>query len=387
MGDDGPQLAGLSKLFNNPLAYNILPYKNSYTMDNKVAFTGFFIPAYEFALDPKYVDNRGVTNNIEFRKFYESKRANMEGQDLLTYCAEYCFTPNEALLKQGDNMFNAELLSDQITQIRVFKNYEKPEPTALTWSSVSDKIKAIKSPSSKLLVVEPPLLNESGEPYKNLYVAGIDSIDIGASDSATDYDVSDFCIVIKRRTFGMKPAKYVAIYKDRPNDIREAYETARKLLTWYNAKAMLEYTKIGIQRYFQEMHCANMFMARPEYATTIKNRNRGTKKLIGLPATEAVIKHGLELIGMFVNDSCSTIDFDIMLEELLNYSYEDKRRFDIVAAMGQCEIADEELTGVTPSTVTSTKEWRDLGYYRDDRGNLQFGVIPQKNSWETRWHN
>lgn len=101
-------------------------------MDNKVAFTGFFIPAYEFALDPKYVDNRGVTNNIEFRKFYESKRANMEGQDLLTYCAEYCFTPNEALLKQGDNMFNAELLSDQITQIRVFKNYEKPEPTALT---------------------------------------------------------------------------------------------------------------------------------------------------------------------------------------------------------------------------------------------------------------
>lgn len=119
---------------------------------------------------------------------------------------------------------------------------------------------------------------------------------------------------------------------------------------------MLEYTKIGIQRYFQEMHCADMFMARPEYATTIKNRSRSTKKLIGLPATEAVIKHGLELIGMFVNDSCSTIDFDVMLEELLNYSYEDKRRFDIVAAMGQCEIADEELTGVTPSTVMSNKE-------------------------------
>lgn len=231
MGDDGPQLIGLSKLFNNPLAYNILPYKNSYTMDRKVAFTGFFIPAYEFALDPKYIDNRGVTNSIEFKKFYENRRANMEGQDLLTYCAEYCFTPNEALLKQGDNMFNAELLSDQITQIRVFKNYEKPEPMALTWSSVTDRVKAVKSPSSKLLVVEPPLLDDSGEPYKNLYVAGIDSIDIGTSDSATDYDVSDFCIVIKRRVFGMKPAKYVAIYKDRPKDIREAYETARKLLT------------------------------------------------------------------------------------------------------------------------------------------------------------
>ena len=112
-GDDGPQLAGLSRLFNNPVAYNVLPYKNSYTMDGKIAFTGFFIPAYEFALDKKFVDSRGVTDSVKFKAQYEQRRASMEGQDLLTYCAEYCFTPNEALLKQGDNLFNAELLSDQ----------------------------------------------------------------------------------------------------------------------------------------------------------------------------------------------------------------------------------------------------------------------------------
>lgn len=230
-GDSGPQLAGLARLFNNPMAYNILPYKNKYTIDNKIAFTGFFIPAYEFALDPKFVDNRGVTNSVEFKKYYEEKRSMMEGQDLLTYCAEYCFTPNEALLKQGDNIFNADIISDQIMQIRVFKSYTKPEPTALILDKTTDKIKAIPSMSSKLLVVEPPLLNEDGEPYKNLYVAGIDAIDVGTSDSATDYDVSDFCIVIKKRQFGMEPPKYVAMYKDRPSDIREAYEITRKLLT------------------------------------------------------------------------------------------------------------------------------------------------------------
>lgn len=389
MGDDGPQLAGLSKIFNNPLAYNVLPYKNSYTMDKKIAFTGFFIPSYEFALDPKYVDNRGVTDPIRFKEYYEERRSHMEGQDLLTYCAEYCFTPNEALLKQGDNIFNSELLSDQITQIRVFKNYDKPEPTALTWDGINEgKVKAIPSKSSKLLVVEPPLLDEDGNPYKNLYVAGIDSIDIGANDSAMDYDVSDFCIVIKKRIFGASSSKYVAMYKDRPNDIREAYEMARKLLTWYNAKAMLEYTKIGIQRYFQDKNCAEMFMARPEYATTYKNRTKSTKRLIGLPATEAVIKHGLELIGMFINDNCSSIDFDEMLEQLLNYSYEDKRKFDIVAAMGQCEAADEELTGVTPSSlINQNKTWVDVGYYRDERGYMQYGAIPNKNMWETRWRN
>ena len=386
-GDDSGKVAGLARIFNNPLAYNVLPYKNSYTMDGKVAFTSFFIPSYEFALDPKYIDNRGVTNSIEFKKYYESKRALMEGQDLLTYCAEYCFTPNEALLKQGDNLFNAELLSDQITQIRVFKNYTKPEPTALIWDGNNEgKVKAIPSQSSKLLVVEPPLLDKDGQPYKNLYVAGIDSIDVGANESAMDYDVSDFCIVIKRRMFGMNPPKYVAMYKDRPGDIREAYETARKLLTWYNAKAMLEYTKIGIQRYFQNKNCADVFMARPEYATTAKNRIKSNKKLIGLPATEAVIKHGIELIGIYINENVSQIDFDEMLEQLLNYSYEDKRKFDIVAALGQSEIADEELTGVTPTSInTKNKQWKDVGYYRNEKGFMEYGVIPTRNKWETRW--
>lgn len=386
-GDDGPQLAGLARLFNNPVAYNVLPYKNSYTMDGKIAFTGFFIPAYEFALDEQFVDSRGVTDKVRFKARYEEKRASMEGQDLLTYCAEYCFTPNDALLKQGDNLFNAELLSDQITQIRVFKNYIKPEPTALIWDGNNEgKVKAIPSRSSKLLIVEPPLLDKDGLPYKNLYVAGIDSIDAGQNESAMDYDVSDFCIVIKRRMFGMNPPKYVAIYKDRPWDIREAYETARKLLVWYNAKAMLEYTKIGIQRYFQSKNFDNVFMTRPEYATTAKNRMNSAKKLIGLPATEAVIKHGLELIGMYINENVSQIDFDEMLEQLLNYSYDEKRKFDIVAALGQAEIADEELTGVTPSSInTIKKQWEDIGYYRNEKGYLEYGVIPTRNKWETRW--
>ena len=74
------------------------------------------------------------------------------------------------------------------------------------------------------------MVDDEGNTYKNLYVAGIDSIDQGKDDSATDNDVSDFCIVIKKRVRGMDDPKYVAIYKDRPKDIRQAYETAHKLL-------------------------------------------------------------------------------------------------------------------------------------------------------------
>lgn len=53
---------------------------------------------------------------------------------------------------------------------------------------------------------------------------------MGRQDSASDSDVSDFCVVIKKRAFGMEDPKYVAMYKYRPQDIRQAYDLTMKLL-------------------------------------------------------------------------------------------------------------------------------------------------------------
>ena len=64
MGDRGEALAGLAKIFNDPMAYNVLPYKNAYTRDGKIQYTGFFIPAHEFSLKPEFLDSRGVTDKI-----------------------------------------------------------------------------------------------------------------------------------------------------------------------------------------------------------------------------------------------------------------------------------------------------------------------------------
>ena len=379
-GDEGPQLAGLAKIFNNPLAYNVLPYKNSDSRDGRVQYTGFFIPAHKFSLNSKYVDNRGVTDCIKFKEHYEQQRALMEGRDLVTYCAEHCFYPEEALLRQGDNIFDTAIISDRLVDIRVHKKYSKPEPTTLIWdkeASPMSKVKSLYSPSSHLLVVEPPILDENGMPYKNMYVAGIDAIDMGTADSASDTDVSDFCVVIKKRAHGLEEPKYVAMYKHRPRDIREAFEITMKLLVWYNCKALLEYTKISIQRYFKDKGKDNLFMTRPDFAVSQKGRmGRAQKRLIGLPATEAVIRHGLDLIGMYVNDYCYSIDYDEMLEQLLNYSYEFKRKFDIIAAMQMAEVADEELSGIPPTVMNSvSRQWQDIGYYIDENGIKRRGVI------------
>ena len=105
----------------------------------------------------------------------------------------------------------------------------------------------------KILILEHPILSEEGTSYRNLYVGGIDSIDIGIADSAgTDKNPSEFCIVIKKRVLGQADPCYVAIYKDRPKDIREAYEAAAKLLTYYGCQAVLESTRTAIITHFRD---------------------------------------------------------------------------------------------------------------------------------------
>lgn len=368
-------------MFNNPNGYNILPYKNNYSDDGEIQFTGYFIPAYNIMLKSEFVDHRGVTNTKQAREYYENERKKKSGQNLLDYCAEFCFSPSEALLKQGDNLFDSVLIADRLTQLRIQKIGVQPQRVSLEWDAPNadnnpmNKVKMIPNPQSKVLIYEPPILDDSGNKYKNLYIAGIDAIDQGSGDSSTTNDVSDFCIVIKKRVRGSDTPNYVAIYKDRPKDIVTAYRTAMKLLVLYNCKAMLEHTKIGIIMYFRSKHKENLFMKRPK--STMPDIRKGNSAMIGYPATETYLRHGLELISRFVDEFCYSINIDSMLEELLKYSWENKRKFDIVAAMIAAELGDEDLMDITPKSQDSVNTaWKDFGWYYDSYGQKRYGIIP-----------
>jgi hypothetical protein len=65
---------------------------------------------------------------------------------------------------------------------------------------------------------------------------------------------------------------------------------------------MLEYTKISFQRFLQERKADDRLMKRPEFAVSTRTAKQVTKRLIGVPSTEAVIKHGLELVAAFLED-------------------------------------------------------------------------------------
>lgn len=402
-GDTGPQMAGLIDMYYNPESVDILPFYHNYTPDGTWVYTCFFIPAYTALYKKGFVDERGVCDDKRAKEeFYDKERDKRKAtpKKLVEYCAEFCYTAEEAFALEGTNKFNKVLLTDQITRIRLLKEGPTIQNGELQFiykggnreiKNVSG-VRWVPGNEGKVHIIEKPLwedgatTDEDGNPIsyqemRNLYVAGIDSIDIGEEQTSDlTKDPSKFCIVIKRRAFGTRPPQYVAYYMDRPDNEREAYQTALKMLMYYNCRANIEATRLSMKTWLQSNGMLGYLMSRPK--ATYPDPNGKHSNAIGTPATPAIIAHQTDLIRDFIDDYCDEIWFPEFLDQATRYSDEQKGKFDIIAAWGMAELADEELTGIRPTDLEpeSDKEWQDIGWYKDEYGRRKFGVIPKKDN-------
>lgn len=411
-GDFGPPLEGLKKIYYNPKAFKILPFRHKWTQDGTTIESGFFLPYFLQSLNPEYMDSRGVCNQTEYKKLLQEERNNLLAvpEEYLKKCAERCWNAEEAFTLEGQNKFNKMKIADQLAKIRLHKIGPRPQVGTIDYTYKSNKhsLENIDGfrwllNSGKVQILEHPvwsdLYKEQIEKQKreaeeqgidfeapvytemnDLYVAGIDGIDIGAAQTSKETrDPSDFCIVIKRRAFGLNEPQYVAMYKDRPQNIREAYKIAMCMCRYYNCRINIEATRVGMITWARENKCLQYFMKRPR--ATLTDIKYGTTKQYGTPATKTIIEQQTDLIADYVEDYGHTIWFEDMLEQLNGYNDENKTKFDIIAALGMVELADQELSGRQPTKVDKeVEEFQDYGYYINDKGYREFGVIPKKQS-------
>lgn len=411
-GDFGSPLEGLKKIYYNPKAFKILPFRHKWTQDGTTIESGFFLPYFLQSLNPEYMDSRGVCNQTEYKKLLQEERNNLLAvpEEYLKKCAERCWNAEEAFTLEGQNKFNKMKIADQLAKIRLHKIGPRPQVGTIDYTYKSNKhsLENIDGfrwllNSGKVQILEHPvwsdLYKEQIEKQKkeaeeqgidfeapvytemnDLYVAGIDGIDIGAAQTSKETrDPSDFCIVIKRRAFGLNEPQYVAMYKDRPQNIREAYKIAMCMCRYYNCRINIEATRVGMITWARENKCLQYFMKRPR--ATLTDIKYGTTKQYGTPATKTIIEQQTDLIADYVEDYGHNIWFEDMLEQLNGYNDENKTKFDIIAALGMVELADQELSGRQPTKVDKeVEEFQDYGYYINDKGYREFGVIPKKQS-------
>ena len=418
-GDKGTNLEGLRKIYYNPLEQNVLPYRHHYTEGGEIVETGFFIPAYQQMYE--YLDSRGWCDPEKTKPILQNKRnAKLNNpKAYLEHCAEYCWTAEEAFAQEGQNKFNKALIAEQLTRIRALKIGPRPQAGRLMPIYKNDKCKFkeienfrwIPDQLSKLQILEHPIWSDlyreqqnkerqkaeaAGKNYEedtqvyetmqDLYIAGIDGIDIGQAQTSKDTkDPSDFCIVIKKRAFGMQEPIIVAMYKDRPQDINTAYKIAMCICKYYNAKINVEATRVGLLNWAKKEGLLSYFMRRPR--ATLADIRSGNTKSYGTPATGAIIEMQTDLVATYVEDYSHNIWFEEILDELQKYNPENKRKFDIVAALGMLELADQELSARVPVKVEKDTDdkFQDFGYWRDSKGYLHRGIIPKKEKQEIKY--
>lgn len=403
-GDSGPNLEGLSEIFKKPKEFGVLGYKHNHTKSGEYCITGFFVPAWSVVRD--LMDERGYVNEKEGKDYRQKMDRNpLQGnpKQLLIKCAEQCWYPEEALALEGDERFNTAILTDQKSRITLFNKRPKEfeprygmlEYTFNDGKVDKDNINGIEfiesnkcGPMNGVCVIEPPQRpEEKDQVYTNLYVAGIDGIDFGNDDtSATTTERSKFCIVIKKRMQGMKEPMYVAYYMGRHDNVKDDYIQGLRLIQWYNAKAMIEKTRINFLSFMDGKKLKYRYMMKRPKATESDKNSKSLQSNFGAPASEQAIQHGLTLVAEFVEEYCHTIWITEMIDQLITYSYENKRKFDMVAAMQMAELADEELTSTTTiKTADDDLKMRNTdityvyGYYTDERGYRKRGIIKLKD--------
>jgi hypothetical protein len=383
-------------IFCQPRTHEILP-TNDFEIES-----GFF--------SPTHIKRAGTWEktgcpNITQAVIEVNKEREAAKSDITTYTGllqEYPMTIKEVFMRKGTNIFNQDKIATQRINISMGGDkIPKPEKGFLKWDYAENgKIMGVTwDPSAigDIEVLEHPhwltehALEDEKTPMANLYVAGCDSIDQGTGDSSYAKDKrtgSELAIIVKKRMlekgyFRTTSNIYVARYVKRSEDVRTDWENALKLAYYFNAEVNIEYTKIGIVSHFRDKGFYHLLKKRPTINQQNADPNRNTT-LIGTTAAGPIIDHQDQKIKSYIDDFYDTIWFPEVLEQLQDYNRQDRTKFDMVIAMGLCELSDEDLMGKNVKPPEKAAGGLQLfGYYTEYRQDgtpiKRYGVIPQKS--------
>lgn len=368
-GDDKKNnFTTLKDMFYHPDGYNCIGFDNIWD-NGATEKCGFFCPQYtNLANIDKdgnrlYMDKDGNTKTKEALSYILSLRKEVvenasNSSTVDRYVAENCITPAEACLSFNGNIFPKKELQQHLANIRTNKQLQNhkqigdlifTETGELKWihKKTGDithyPLEKEDDPTGSIVIWEHPVVDAPS----GLYIAGIDSYDYDESSTTS----LGSCIIYKRfQNFESYSDIIVAEYTGRPKTAEDFYENVRKLLMYYNAKAMYENQNKGIFVYFTNKHCDYLLADQPDIINDIVTTTKVNRKK-GCHMNKQIKQWGEGLIKDWLNDENSAGKknlYNILSEPLLQelISYNDVGNFDRVMTLMQIMIYRESLYNV-----------------------------------------
>lgn len=379
-GDKNSHFATLKDMFYNPDGYNCVGFKNIWDELPGDKQCGFFIPQYtnmDFRDENGkriYMDDDGNTLTKPSLEYILAERRKVvdsatNSSTIDRWTAEHCITPADACLEFNGNIFPKKELQEQLSLIRTntkLQNHKQvgdldwnPDGT-LRWTIkktgdiTNYPLKNGQNASGSIVIWEHP----NKEVSSGLYIAGIDSYDYDESSTTS----LGSCFIYKR-VQGIEEYSdiIVAEYTGRPSSAEEFYENVRKLLVYYNARAMYENQNKGIFVYFTNKHCDYLLADQPDIISDIVSNSKVNRKK-GCHMNKQIKQWGWGLIKDWLNDvnangkkNLYSILSEPLLEELI--AANDIVNVDRVMALTQVMIYREQLYNITVKEIK--KENRD----------------------------
>lgn len=368
-GDEESNFATLKDMFYKPKGYNCIELQNIWDENAVNSTCGFFIPQYANMdiRDDKgnriYMDDDGNTLRkpsldfiLEQRKEMIQNATNSVAID--RYVCERCITPAEACLEFGGNIFPKKELQEQLARIRTNKQLQNHKQIGdlvqtpdgnISWviKKTGDithyPLNKDDDPTGSIVIWEHPMKDA---PF-GLYIAGIDPYDHDQSGTNS----LGSCIIYKRiQNIESYSDIIVAEYTGRPQAADDFYENVRKLLIYYNARAMYENQNKGLFVYFANKHCDYLLADQPDIINDIVGNSKVQRKK-GCHMNKSIKAWGEGLIKDWLNDinadgkkNLYNILSEPLLEELI--AYNDIINTDRVMALMQVMIYREQLFNV-----------------------------------------
>ena len=353
VGGTGGDISKASKDFMDMYyesdAYNLIP---------------MFIPASR-----AYYGYFDINSGVE--KVKEAESVLLEERDTITksgdrdaynlHIQNYPLTVQEAFLNTKTARFDNSLLNAQRSRILASKDYRSQvQQGYLDWDFDNEENFMVRwrpHPDGPYKILEHP-----APEYKHLDIGGIDSYDqdqAGASDSLGS-------AIIYRRFVNTEYASdyVIAEYTDRPEKKEDFWDGCLKLAMYYNAKMLVEYTKIGILDYFKRMNALKYLKEKPESA---HNPGTKTRNRYGVHMNKQVKSLMEDLMDDYIRENAEDIWFLDLIDELANYG---TKNTDRAIAFGLCLIHNVDNYRIQAKEVQAEEVDIGFKYYKLDRNGL-----------------
>ncbi len=342
IGGTGGDISKASKdfmeMYYNADAYNLIP---TFIPASKVYY-GFF------DVKTGKSDSMGAEKHLLEERKQVSKSGDSKAYNL--HLQNYPLTEEEAFLNTHGTRFDIDLLNSQRSRILSSKYYtQQIQRGYLHWEFTQDGREMVRwepHPTGPYKILSHPMPE-----YKGLDIGGVDSYD---QDQAGASDSEGSAMIYRRFLNTDIPSDYiVAEYTDRPKKKEDFWDGCLKLAVYYNAKMLVEYTKIGILDYFKRMNSLQFLKEKPESA---HNPGTRTRNRYGVHMNKQVKALMEDHIDDYIRESVEDIWYLDLIDEL---SYYGSRNTDRVIAFGLCLLHNIDNYRYK---VSENEEIKDIGF-------------------------